>query len=70
MDHRSVRATFTDPEQGYIAVYRMRGAGFRVEVSGSIAGDVVVTVPVPTDRLVEMTAIVEDCEGRLTAAEA
>jgi hypothetical protein len=29
-----------DPGLGYIATYRMRGEGFRVDVSASVRGDV------------------------------
>jgi hypothetical protein len=56
---------FSDPEAGYIAIYRMRGAGFRVDVSGTVAGDVVVTVQPGPERLDEWTALVAESDGRV-----
>lgn len=65
MQERSVRAVFTDPEAGYIAIYRMRGAGFRVDVSGSVTGDVVVTVQPGPDRMDEWKALVTESDGKV-----
>jgi hypothetical protein len=66
---RSVRIVFSDPEMAYMAIYRLRGAGYQIDVSGSVAGDVVVTVQVAPDGLDALEAIVADHDGRMETEE-
>ena len=52
-----MRVVFPDAEEAYLAIYRMRAAGFRIDVSGSMAGDVVVIVQAEPSQLDELETI-------------
>jgi hypothetical protein len=67
MDPIRRRATFSDADAGLQAAHRLRAAGFVLDVSSSVDGDVVVIVEVPDDRLDELHGLVRDAGGRLGA---
>jgi hypothetical protein len=67
---RSVRVVFADPEEAYLAIYRLRAAGFRIDVSGSSSGDVVVMVQAEPSQLEQLTTIASEHEGRTDAWDA
>ena len=66
---RSIRAVFPDAEEGYLAIHRLRAAGFRIEVSGSTAGDLIVTVQAAPAQLAGLADVVAAHEGRLETQE-
>ncbi len=66
---RSIRIVFSDAEEAYLAIYRLRAAGFRIDVAGSTAGDVVVVVQASAAQLDELGGIARDHDGRLETAE-
>lgn len=61
------RATFSDADAGLQAAQRLRAAGFILDVSSSVDGDVVVIVEVPDGRLDELRRLVRAAGGRLGA---
>ena len=65
-----MRVVFPDAEEAYLAIYRMRAAGFRIDVSGSMAGDVVVVVQAEPSQLVELETIASEHAGRTAVQEA
>ena len=65
-----MRVVFPDAEEAYLAIYRMRAAGFRIDVSGSMAGDVVVVVQAEPSQLDELETIASDHGGRTAVQEA
>jgi len=70
-DHpRSIRAIFPDAEEAYLAIYRLRAGGFRIDVSGSTAGDVVVMVQAEPSQLEQLTTIASEHEGKTDAWDA
>ena len=62
---RTVRAIVPDPVSGFRAVDELRAAGFPLDVSGAISGDVVIRIQAAPDRLDELAAIVERHGGRV-----
>ena len=66
---RSMRILFPDAEEAYLAIYRLRAAGFRIDITGSRIGDVVVIVQATAGQVDELSAIASDHDGRLGTEE-
>ena len=61
---RSIRIVFPDAEEAYLAIYRLRAAGFRIEVSASTDGDVVVIAQADPSQLEQLATITSEHDGR------
>ena len=62
---RTVRAVFADATDGYAAVHRLRGTGFRIDLAGAIDGDLIVTIEAGRTRLDELAVLVAAHHGRI-----
>ena len=62
---QSVRAVFSQVEDGYAAVGRLRATGFRIDLAGSTEGDLIVTIQAERSRFDELTATVAAHQGRI-----
>ena len=62
---QTLRVLFADAEEAYMAIHRLRGAGFPVEVSGTVAGDVVVGIDAAVGRTSEAMSLVREHDGRM-----
>ena len=65
MTANGIRAVFREPSDGYAAVDRLRATGFRIDLSGSIDGDLVVIIHDGRTRIDEIAALVVAHEGRI-----
>ena len=62
---RTIRAVFADATDGYAAVQRLRGTGFRIDLAGAIDGDLIVTIEADRTRLDEVAVLVAAHHGRI-----
>jgi hypothetical protein len=62
---RTIRAVFADATDGYAAVHRLRGTGFRIDLAGAIDGDLIVTIEANHARLDELALLVAAHYGRI-----
>ena len=60
---RKVCAVFADASDGYSAVGRLRASGFRIDLAGSIDGDLVVTIQAGRNRLDELATLIATHQG-------
>jgi hypothetical protein len=62
---RTIRAVFADATDGYAAVQRLRGTGFRIDLAGAMDGDLIVTIEAGPARLDELAVLVAAHHGRI-----
>jgi hypothetical protein len=62
---RTIRAVFADATDGYTAVHRLRGTGFRIDLAGAIDGDLIVTIEANRARFDELAVLVAAHNGRI-----
>ena len=62
---RPICAVFADATDGYSAVGRLRASGFRIDLAGSIDGDLIVTIEAGRARLDELAALIAAHQGRI-----
>lgn len=62
---RTFRTVFPQPADGYAAVGRLRAVGFRIDLAGSIEGDLIVTIQAGRTRFDELGAIVAAHQGTI-----
>ena len=62
---RTIRAVFADATDGYAAVERLRGTGFRIDLAGAIDGDLIVTIEARPARFDELAVLVAAHHGHI-----
>ncbi len=62
---RGIRTVFADATDAYAAVDRLRARGFRIDLTASIAGDLIVSIQAGRTRADEVGALVAAHDGRV-----